>query len=306
VGDDGAAADGGEGRLDAAKARLRRLGSAVDRRLPRRVSSLVRRLADGEILLTSSSLAFYGLVSALPLLLIAFAFVEAIAGDEALQRFAEQTSQNGPEGTGRFFDQLVETGGSLTIATVVFSLWPATAYGGGLRRALLRYSDREDVLPGLRGRLLGLGFVLLLPVLVLSGLPLLVFLSSLSGDGGWATALGWAVAFLAGGLIATGVATVVYRVFSRQELDLRETIAGAALTGAVLAAYSVAFVVYLEVGEVEDRFGGGTVAIVVLLGVWLFGANTLLLSGYQAVLELHAEEHGASHDGEDADACGSA
>lgn len=297
MGDEQATAGSGAWR-DAATARLRRIGAAVDRRLPRRVSSLVRRLADGEILLTSSSLAFYGLVSALPLLLIAFAVVEWIAGDDALQRFADQATQTGPEGTGRFFDQLVETGGSLTIATVVFSLWPATAYGGGLRRALLRYSDRGDVLPGLRGRLLGLGFVLFLPVLVLSGLPLLFFLSTLSGDGVWATALGWVVVFATGGLIATGIATVVYRVFSRHELDLRDTVAGAAFTGAILAAYSVLFVVYLEVGEAEERFGGGTVAIVVLLGVWLFGANTLLLSGYQAVLELHAREHGEADDAE--------
>jgi hypothetical protein len=58
------------------------------------------------------------------------------------------------------------------------------------------------------------------------------------------------------------------------------------VTALVTALFSLGFVIYLEVGDVEARFGGGTIAVVVLLGVWLFVANVLLLGGYETVLEL--------------------
>jgi len=36
----------------------------------------------------------------------------------------------------------------------------------------------------------------------------------------------------------------------------------------------------------EERFGGGTIAVVVLLGIWLFVANIVLIGGFETVLEL--------------------
>lgn len=261
---------------------------AVDRRVPVHLSQLVRRIADRDLLTSASSLAFYGLVSALPLLLIAFALMAAVAGEETLQRFADQVSQSGPEGTGQFVDQLASNGGALTLATLVFALWPATAYGGGLRRTLVRHSDRDGgPAPGLRGRLLGLSLVLALPALVLAGLPLMFFLSTLAGDGPLATAAGWALALAAGALVGTLLATLLYRAFSPGDLGWRETLRGAGLTAFVTGTFSLGFVIYLEVGNTGDRFGGGTIAMVVLLGVWLFVANILLLAGYETVIQLH-------------------
>lgn len=264
---------------------------AADRRVPVRLSQLVRRIGDRDLLTSASSLAFYGLVSALPLLLITFALMAAVTGEQTLQRFADQVSRSGPEGTGQFVDQLASNGGSLTLATLVFTLWPATAYGGGLRRTLVRSSDGDGgPVPGLRGRLLGLGLVLVLPVLVLAGLPLMFFLSALSGDGPLATALGWTLALVAGTLVGTLLTTLLYHAFSPGDLGVRESLRGAALTAVIIGSFSLLFVIYLEVGNTGDRFGGGTIAMVVLLGVWLFVANILLLAGYEAVVVLHENE----------------
>ncbi len=104
----------------------------VDGWLPDRLSRLVHRFADRGLLLSASSLAFYGLVSALPLLLIAFAFVEAVAGESALRSFADQVAENGPEGSGQFVDQLADSGGSFGFVTLLLTIWPATMYGGGV------------------------------------------------------------------------------------------------------------------------------------------------------------------------------
>lgn len=258
----------------------------VDRWLPARVSGLVRRFADSEILLSASSLAFYGLVSTLPLLLITFAVVEAVTGDDTIQRFADQVSESGIEGVGQFLDQVAESGGSLTFATALFTIWPATAYGGGLRRALTRHSDRTEAAPGVRGRVIALGMVLVLPVLVLAGIPLMFFLTTLSGDGFLATVLGWSLALLAGAVVATVVITAVYQTFTPGTLRMRQALGGAMLTAVLTGVFSLLFVLYLQIADTEDRFGGGTIALVVLIGIWLFVANILLLGGFETVLEL--------------------
>lgn len=266
--------------------RIGSLLSRVERRLPDRLGRMVGRIADREILLTASSLAFYGLVSALPLLMLAFAAVEAIAGDQALQAFADQAAETGPEGTGAFLDPLLAGGGSLSLATVLFTLWPATAYGGGLRVALMKWSSREESASALRGRLGGLGLVLVLPALIMAGLPLMFTIGTLTGSGFAGTVLGWTLALLLGASLGTGVTTLLYKAFSPRELRWRDAVAGAALTAVTTAVFSLLFVIYLSIGNTEERFGGGATAVVVLIGLWLFVANIVLLSGYQAVLAL--------------------
>lgn len=266
--------------------RIRSLLSTVDAWLPDRISGLVGRFVDSRILLSASSLAFYGLVSALPLLLITFALVAAMTGDGTVQRFVDQVSQSGPEGTGQFLSQLADGSGALTFTTLVFTAWPATAYGVGLRRALSRYSDRSESASGLRGRAMGLSMVLILPFIVLAGIPLMFFLTTLSGEGALATALGWTLAFVSGTGVAAAVATVLYLVFTPGELGIRQVLGGGILTGLLTALFSMAFVLYLQVGETEESFGGGTIAVVVLLGIWLFVANIVLIGGFETVLKL--------------------
>lgn len=266
----------------------------IDGWLPDRMRRLVHRFAACGLLLSASSLAFYGLVSALPLLLIAFAFAEMVVGEDTLRGFVDQVAEQGPEASGRFLDQLVEGSGSFGFMTLLFTAWPATAYGGGLRRALSRHSEGSESAATLRGRLLGLGMVLVLPVVVLGGIPTVFLLSTMAGGGGGdgGGALGWTLALLAGVLVATALTTLLYHAFSPAPLGLRHSLAGAAGTAAVTAVFSVGFVVYLRFGNTEDRFGGGVIAVVVLLGVWLFVANILLLAGYETVLELEDEREG--------------
>lgn len=284
---------------EAVRDRARSVMAAVDRWAPVRVSALVRRIADRDLLTSASSLAFYGLVSALPLLLITFAVVETVTGDGTLQRFAEQVSQSGPKGTSQLLDQLARSGGSLTVVTLVFTLWPATAYGAGLRRTLSRDEHADsDGASGLRGRLIALGLVFVLPALILAGLPLMFFLSTLGNDGPLATLLGWSLALGSGAVVGTLLTTALYHAFTPRDLGVRESLRGAALTAAATGIFSLLFVAYLKVGNTGERFGGGTIALVVLLGVWLFVANILLLGGYETVLELHESGDRAS-DGRD-------
>lgn len=257
--------------------------------LPSPLARFVERLGSRDILMAGSSLAFYGLVSLLPLLLMAFALVSAVAGQETLTEFTRRTAQTGSAGIASVLGQLTSNAPSLTWVTVLSALWPATAYGGGLRRALMHASPGEEQLSGLRGRMLGLGLVLVLPVLILAGVPLMFVILQLAQDGLTGVLLGTGVAFLVAVVVGSGLTTLLYHTFSPARIGLRESVGAAVLVSGITAAFSLGFVLYLQLGQVEERFGGGTVGAVVLMGVWLFVANVVLLAGYHAVLELSAD-----------------
>jgi uncharacterized BrkB/YihY/UPF0761 family membrane protein len=112
----------------------------------------------------------------------------------------------------------------------------------------------------------------------------------LSGDGALAIALGWVLAVGVAIALGTGLISAVYRVFSPVTLRWPNALRGAAVTAALSAGFSLLFVLYLGIADVEERFGGGEIAIVVLFGVWLFVANVLLLAGYHAAVELEEAE----------------
>jgi membrane protein len=277
---------------------LRERWHRVARRLPPGINRIAERIAERELLLEASSLAFYGLVSALPLLVITFGLVGAVAGEETLQRIAQQAEESGPAGTGQILQQLLDSSAGLSVAAIVFTVWPATAYGGGLRRALTRAVEHDEPATALRGRATAIVLVFTLPVLVLAGLPLAAFLTSLGDEGVAGTIFGWGIAVVVGIVALTLVLSVLYHAFTPARLGWADTTRGAALTAAVTTVFSIGFVAYLRLGNVEERFGGATIGLIVMLGVYLFVANALLLAGFEAAAELDGDATGGqSEDG---------
>jgi membrane protein len=276
---------------------LRARWLALARRLPPGINGLATRIARRELMLEASSLAFYGLVSVLPLLTVTFSIVGAVAGEETLRQLAQQAEDSGPAGTGQLLQGLLDSSDRLSWAAIVFTIWPATAYGGGLRRALERATEGGGLAPALRGRLTAVGMVLALPALVLAGLPLGAVLTALGDDGVAGTVLGWGLALVVGAVAIAIVLAALYHAFAPAELGWRHTLRGAALTALITTVFSIGFLAYLRLGNVEDRFGGATVGLVVMLGVYLFVANVLLLAGFEAAAEL--EDGGLDDDGTD-------
>jgi membrane protein len=275
--------------------RVRDRWVSVARRLPPGINRIAERIAGRELLLEASSLGFYGLVSALPMLTVAFSIVGLVAGEETLQQIAQQAEENGPAGVGSILEQLVESSGALSIAAIIFTVWPATAYGGGLRRALSRASGDESA-AALKGRATAIGLVFTLPVLVLAGLPLAALITTLGDDGVLGAVLGWSLALGVGTAVLTLVLSGLYHAFSPEDLGWRDTLRGAAITAVVTTLFSVGFVLYLQIGDIEQRFGGDTIGLIVMLGVYLFVANALLLAGFEAAAELEDGGLGQSSD----------
>lgn len=247
----------------------------------------------------AAGLAFYALVSVAPLVIIALLATSLVVGDAAVQRTGEELARLAPTklGVDRAFVQVANAGSGIGIWAAVGALWPATAYGAGLARAFNRLSSRSRELPGLRGRALAFVLMAALQIVVLAGLAVALVGPRLLGRGAVATAAGWAVAALAGFLGVAAMTGVIYRVFAPETVSWKGIGQAASTVAAGVSLISLFYGVFLHVGtNFEQRYASSGLALVVLLAVWLFLANALLLVGYCLVREGEQGDHELSSD----------
>jgi membrane protein len=266
-------------------ATARRWADARMDRLPPLAQRVVRRLLSREVLLPASSLAFYGMISALPLLLLSLSVAERVFGPNVVARLSTQATIMDARSVGQMITDVGSSAAGPGWLVILFALWPATAYGGGLRRAFVEARGDEEALPGLKGRVIGLLLVLVLPLVVVGGVPVSFMLAQFGGDGIPGILAGIALALAVGTLGATVLNTLLYQVFTRGDHPLRTTMGVASAVAFLSSAFSLGFVAYVRVATLEDRYGSGVLAMVMLFGVWLLVTNVLLLSGYHAILE---------------------
>ena len=176
---------------------------------------------------------------------------------------------------------MADLGTTLGLAAVVAALWPATAYGSALVRVFDRAAgDRAPT--GLRGRGAALLLICVVPVFVLGSLVAGYAGAIALGDSPVEVAVGLAFALALSFTATVGTVAAIYKVFPRSPPDWRATLRGAFVAAASISTVSVAYVAYLRLGaNFERRYASDALAAVVLLGVWLFAANTALLVGYR-------------------------
>jgi YihY family inner membrane protein len=268
---------GGRRRVDHILERLPPLGRHVG-----------DRVRDQDIALYASGLGFYGLVSAVPLAIVASWVASLLLGDHRVQQVAAELQRNAPGGirVGSFLRQVASQGASTGGIALVTALWPASSYGAGLRRAFDRLSlKRVQEAKGLRGR--GLALLVILPVFVAGSLAGSYVGATVLGTHGLARVLGIGLALLTGFLSASVGVALIYRIFPPVRLPLRSIVAGTIFAAATISLLSLGFTLFLSFagkGE-QEHFGSTGVALVVLFAVWLFLANALLLVGYVISLE---------------------
>jgi membrane protein len=255
----------------------------VRKGLPRPARALADRLLGHDILLLSAGVAFYGVVSVAPLMILSLWAIGLIVGESGVERFADQLERLAPRGIGvsNLFDQVARTGSSAGVIALLAALWPASAYGSGLARAFERLSAGETRFEGARGR--GLALALLLPLFVLGGLVGSYAGTAILGDGTVSRVAGLAMALGTGFVGIIVVTLLIYRLFPPDPLHWRVTVRVAALVSAAISFASLLFTLYVSFGaDFEKRYASSGVALVVLLGLWLFVANAVLLAGYRA------------------------
>lgn len=243
-----------------------------------------------DVFLYSAALAFYGLISVAPLVVVALWVTSLVVGPARVHHVADELAGVAPPALGidRALERVADVGTTLGLVALVAALWPATAYGSALVRVLNRLAGDRGA-AGLRGRGVALVLVAVVPVLVLGSLVGSYVGAAALGDTGPEVALGLVLAVAVGFTSTVAFVAVIYKVFPRTPPGWRETFHGAFLAASSISVLSAAYVAYLRLGaNFEHHYASDALAAVVLLGLWLFAANTALLFGYRSARRLHS------------------
>jgi membrane protein len=235
------------------------------------------------VFLYAAALAFYGLISVAPLVVVALWVTSLLVGPSRVHHVADELARLAPPALGveRALERVADFGTTLGLASVAAALWPATAYGSALVRVLDRIDGDHDA-TGLRGRGAALLLVCLVPVLVLGSLVASYAGAAALGETGTEVAIGLVLALVLSFAATVATVAAIYKVFPRRPPGWRATLSGALLASASIASLTAMYVAYLRLGvDFERRYASDALAAVVLLGLWLFAANTALLLGYR-------------------------
>lgn len=266
--------------------------AAVGRHVPERVQRLVMWVRSDESLSTAASLAFFALVSLAPSLLIGLWLAALVAGDDRIEQLGEQIAAVAPGQleADNMVVELVAVSTTLGWVSLLAVLWPATAYGAGLARAFDRLTPTgRRPMDGLRGRILVIALIALLPLVVLAALVLVLFLPHILGEEPLIRVGGYALAGLAVIAALSGFLALLYNLFSPADVGVRSALRGGLWAAGAITVISIGYVIYLRLGaNFQDRYGSSAFAAVVLLGLWLYLTNGALITGYKTAL-MHAD-----------------
>ena len=268
---------------------LTALTDAVEERLPRQVADVVRRLRSEDLFLLAAGLAFYALVSVAPFAILVLWMVTLVTGKAEVAHVAEQLGNMLPAklGAEEALKRVADLGAGLGLGALAALVWPATAYGSGLRRAFARLSRRdEEGGKGIRGRALALSLLGVLPGLALAGLVAAYLGTRILGEGPLPMLFGWLLALLFGFVASAVAVAIIFRVFVPRRLSGRAIARGSTVAGGAIAVVTLGYVIFLNVGvDFQNRYATSGLAAIILLAAWLFLTNALILVGFQVAQE---------------------
>jgi membrane protein len=175
---------------------------------------------------------------------------------------------------------LARAGVGMGVLDVVLALLPLSLYGEGLRRALLRFTPRQDTLTGWRGRLLGLPLVAATPLLLY---PLLLAAAAMADLADRGNVVGSVAVGYYSVLFALTVPLLWgFGVVAAGRLRWPALLSGALFTAACLSGFLQGFVLFLSLPlALGAPFGGLTVVgAVVAISLWLFLLHLVLIGGW--------------------------
>ncbi len=261
---------------------------AIDRlveRLPPPVHEVVRRLRGEDVFMLAAGLAFYALVSVAPFAILVLWLLTLVTGDAQVQEVADRLARLAPRrlNVDEAFRRVAQLGAGLGLGALLALLWPATAYGAGIVRAFERLSPTPNrQAKGLRGRALALALLGVVPALAPAGLLASYLGTKILGDGTVARLVGWAIALILGFAGSWLTVGAIYLIFGRPRIGWSALARGATVAAGSISLLSLSYVVFLNLGtDFERRYATSGLAAIVLLAVWLFLANALMLVGYQ-------------------------
>jgi membrane protein len=268
------------------KAESRTLADRIQDLLPRPIRGVVQRARKDDIFMLAAGLAFYAVVSLVPLVLLLLSVVSMILGDQRVKELADVVGRAAPKNLGadEFIRHIATVAARTSVVAFLTGLWPASSYGAGLVRAFDHLSSRNRPAQGLRGR--GLVLIVLIPVFVLGALVGSYAASQAVGGSGIGVVIGLVLALVAGFLGAAAGLVLIYWIFPPVRLGWRGILTATAVTAGGITVLSLIFTLYLSLGaDFEEHYATSGLGVFILTAVWLFLANVMLLVGYKIALE---------------------
>ncbi|RBY97029.1 ribonuclease BN [Blastococcus sp. TF02-8] len=255
------------------------------------VAGVREGLVGRDLALLAAGLTFYAGIAVVPLLLLAFALTGLLTSPERVHELGGRLADLLPAelGAPEAVARLVDAGLGLSPLGALLALVPMSLYGEGFRRALLRFSTREEGLTGWRGRLASLPLLLLAPVVLYPLLLVASVMADLARDGGFAADLGRvALGFYAVLAALTLPLAFGFRVVAGGRVGLRALGTGSLFTAACLSGFLQGFVLFLSLPlDLGAPFGGlDVVGGVVAIGLWLFVLHLVVVVGWLATRAL--------------------
>jgi membrane protein len=249
------------------------------------LSGVRHRLQGRDLALIAAGLTFYAGIAVVPLLVLAFSLTARLTSPERVRDLGERLTELLPSELGApdAVSRLVEAGVGLGPLEGLLALLPMSLYGEGLRRALLRFTRREEGMTAWRGRLAALPLLLITPFLLYPLLLAAAGMADLAADGGaWATTARVAVGFYSCLAALTVPLAWGFRVVGGGQVQWRALVCGALFTAACVSGFLQGFVLFLSLPlDLGAPFGGLTVVGgVVAVGFWMWLLHLVVLSGW--------------------------
>jgi uncharacterized BrkB/YihY/UPF0761 family membrane protein len=243
---------------------------------------LLRWLRSPEFVTTSSSLAFYAMISLPPMVLLGFWMAGWFVDESTLRALGTQVEAQAPTQlpVADVLRGLIDVAARTGPIAAVAAIWPATTYGAALARA---FSDvappSQRRMQGWKGRALALVIIAVLPIVVFSALASIYLVPRLLGSG-----LALQVALWMGTLVVLAlVIALIYVLFRLRDNRWSDVAIGASTASGLVALSTAGYLVYLEFADFTSRYGPSVLATAVLLGLWLLLGNAALITGYRVM-----------------------
>lgn len=252
------------------------------------LKAALKSFGENRTLEFAATLAFYGFLSLMPLLLVAIIVLGKFlqSSEDVSSALAAVLSNMFPGFNADVLSDLqaISASGALSALSVLLLLWSMTPLSGALRSALARMFKMPLKRPFLMSKLLDLGAVLAFLLLFLVLVGIRVVSPAISAS--W---LHVVLSSLLPFILCVGFLGLFFRVFSPVRLSWRQWLLGALCVTMLWAVMRNLFILFMQYNP-NYGYAFGSLKAIFLLVVWVYYSFAALLLGAEIMANTYRRD----------------